>query len=110
MGARLCAYPGAYSGRITLYPKALKVKPTGGAAITEEDEPSARNWIPSDDPRTGCLRPMDITVAIAAMPSTIAILARNEIPEPVCPLFPFPSTTSVKLSPSSKTSLDLASS
>lgn len=109
VGARLCAYPGAYSGSITLYPKALKVKPTGDAAITEEDEPSARNWIPSDDPRTGCLRPMDITVAITAMPSTIVILARNELPEPVCPLFPFPSTTLVKLS-SSKTSSDLASS
>jgi len=90
----MIAYPGAYSGRMILYPKALKVKPIGDAAMTGEGEPSARNWTPKKDPVLDCLRPTDMIVKIAATPNTIANIKRNELPVEVGSFFLFTTASS----------------
>lgn len=105
----LGAYPGAYSGSTILYPKTLKLKPAGEAITGEEDEPSARHWIPIDDPGLEGLRPTDMAVTIAATPKTIANFARNEVPNPVVSNFWFSSISS-KLSCSFGVSLEFAGS
>lgn len=101
---KMGTYPGAYSGRIILYPKALKAKPTGSVVIAEDNDFSANIWNPSDVP--GCLMPIDISVTVTAMPSAIAIFAKKDISIPVLVLFPFSCTLSTILNCSPTLSSD----
>lgn len=102
------AYPGAYSGSTNLYPKALKVKPTSDAVRAEEEEASARIWIPSGDPWLGCLEVANSMVTVAAIPRTIANFARNELPVPVAVSTWLTSNSSITSFCFSGVSLDIA--